>query len=85
MFNIWLVEGLRDSFFLYWSTWLPVHKVAFRRLSWEESMKEVQGINRDNNVEVAKQLCMEMVVFSYVIIYKEYQGFEGNNMTTARS
>ena len=60
------------------STGLPVQEVALQGLSWVDNMNEVQGVQREKYVEVAKKQCRELVVGDY--IYEEDQGHEVNYM-----
>ena len=62
---------------------LPVQEVALKGLSavQVDNMKEVQGHKeRDKTVEVAKKQCKEMKVGSYMMIYKEGQGYGVYNL-----
>jgi hypothetical protein len=61
------------------STGLPVQEVALHGLSWVDNMKEVQGVQREKTVEVAKKQCRELVVGDY--IYEEDQGHEVSRMS----
>ena len=61
------------------STGLPDQEAALQG-SEKDNMKEMQGVLGDKTVEVAKQQCREMIVGSYMLIYKEDQGYEVNNL-----
>ena len=61
------------------STGLPDQEAALQG-SEKDNMKEMQGVVGDKTVEVAKQQCREMIVGSYMLIYKEDQGYEVNNL-----
>jgi hypothetical protein len=61
------------------STGLPGQEAALQG-SEKDNMKEVKGVLGEKTVKVAKQQCMEMIVGSYMLIYKKDQGYKMNNL-----